>query len=91
MNPFPDAQLEIVKWKDAVGDTTRTHYDEIDKLHLATNINVGWVIREDDELIVLAHGRSDTNEADHLTIPANCILERQGVSSGRKKKKSRSK
>lgn len=87
MNPFPESQLEIVQWHDAVGDSTRTHYESIDDIRLARNTNIGWVIREDDELIVLAHGKSDTGEADHLVIPVSCILDRKRVSRGKKKKK----
>jgi len=74
--PCEKSDLEWIVWKDAVGDSTRTQRDAIAGITLAENINIGWVIREDDELLVLAQGQSSTGEVDHLTIPVNCITQR---------------
>ena len=87
MNPFPNSELEIIQWQDAVGDSTRTHFESIADIRLAVNVNIGWVVDENENRIVLAHGRSDTGEVDHLTIPVDSILERKRVSRGRKKKR----
>lgn len=71
----PDKRkLVWVTWHDAVGDTARTHVDDLAGLSLATNVNLGWVIHEDEKRIVLAHGFSTTDEVDHFTIPRGDIL-----------------
>ncbi len=81
---IPSVQLEWITWKDAVGSSSRAQADGLKQVTLAINTNIGWVAHETDELVVLAHGISDTGEVDHFAIPKSCIVER--VRTGRRKK-----
>lgn len=78
-------QIEFIVWKDAVGDSSRVMIDAVEDVALAVNTNLGWVIHENEDRIVLAHGTSTTGEVDHFVIPKNCIVERIHVSRKRRK------
>lgn len=66
--------LVWVEWQDAVGDSTRTHFEDVGAASLVKNINLGWVLHENASRIVLAHGFSSSGEVDHFTIPQADIL-----------------
>lgn len=74
--PCKKSAIEFVVWKDAVGESTRADETALKNASLAVNTNLGWVLTENDELIVLAHGTSSSGEVDHFVIPKNCIVER---------------
>jgi hypothetical protein len=76
--------LEWVTWKDAVSGSTRSTFDGLAGIGLMTNINLGWVVRETEELIVLAHGIGTSEEIDHFTIAKADIVERRKVITPRK-------
>lgn len=84
----PKAKPEWIVWKDACGDSTRTHVDSIKLAQLVTNTNLGWVIDEDEERIVLAHGTSTSGEVDHLVIPTNCVVSRHKVGERKPRKEA---
>jgi hypothetical protein len=67
-------QLVWVTWRDAQGDSSRTHVDDLAVITLATNVNLGWIIHENDRRIVLAHGYSSSGEIDHFAIPTGDIV-----------------
>ena len=81
----PKVKLEWIVWKDACGDSSRAHVDSIKQAQLVTNCNVGWVIDEDADRIVLCHGNSTSGELDHFVIPTNCVVLREVI--GRRKQK----
>lgn len=81
---IPAVQLEWVTWKDAVGSSSRAQVEGLKQVVLAVNTNIGWVAHETDELLVLAHGVSDTGEVDHFAIPKSCVVERVKVGKKRK-------
>ena len=43
---------------------------------LVTNSNLGFIMHENDERIILVHGLSTGGEVDYFAIPTNCIVER---------------
>lgn len=77
--PCKKNELLFVKWKDAVGDSSRAHRDDVKNASLVTNTNIGWILHEDEERIVLAHGCSTSGEIDHFVIPKGDIVERTYV------------
>ncbi len=77
--PCPKNSVVWICWRDAVGDSIRTPAESIDNICLVTNINIGWIIHENEERVVLAHGSSTSGEIDHITIPTNCICEREYI------------
>ncbi|MGH7194627.1 MAG: hypothetical protein ACREJM_14005 [Candidatus Saccharimonadales bacterium] len=79
-------RLEWVIWKDACNASCRVGVDAVKDVQLVTNANLGWVIHENAERLVLAHGQSTSGEIDHFVIPVNCILERRKVCPPAKRK-----
>jgi hypothetical protein len=71
--PCKKAELVSITWVDAVGESMRLTEDDID-CKLATNTNVGWIVRETDDVVALAHGMSSTGEYDVFKVPKSCIL-----------------
>lgn len=68
-------KLVVVKWYDAVGESTRCHIDSLSECRLAVNVNVGWIVHRSDVRLVLAHGHSDSGEVDVFVIPLTCVIE----------------
>ena len=87
--PCEAGQVEFIIWRDAVNMSTRSHVAELDKVRCAHNTNLGWVMNENADRVVLAHGISDTGEVDHFVIPKNCIIERVPIISKVTKRKVR--
>lgn len=83
-------QIEWIVWRDACADSMRSHLDSVNELRLVTNANVGWVLDENEERIVLAHGQSTSGEIDHFVIPTNSIVERVRIVAPRDGKRGRS-
>lgn len=82
---IPDkSQMVWIVWKDAVGDSSRMMADSVRDAQLVINVNCGWIIHENEERIVLAHGLSTSGEVDYFVIPSNCILERKPIIKARK-------
>ena len=77
--PCEDREIVWVVWVDAVNLSTRVHYEAVRDCSCATNVNVGWVVDENDKRIVLAHGKSSTGEIDVFVIPVENIIERKQV------------
>ena len=76
-----------IRWRDAVGNSTRAQVEDAANAQLALNTNIGWVLHENAERLVLAHGVSSTGEVDHFVIPIACIVERRPVVPPRSGKK----
>lgn len=71
------SKLVWIVWKDAVGGSNRSVPEALKDIRLVTNINLGWIVHENRERIVLAHGRSSgTDEIDNFVIPKKNIVER---------------
>jgi hypothetical protein len=86
---IPDRRkLVWIIWKDAVDCSSRVHTDCLKDVQLATNTNIGWIVEEDAERVVLAHGFSTTLEIDHFAIPVSCIVRREPVVMARKRAKN---
>lgn len=82
-------QLEWIRWRDACAASSRAGEDELAQLRPATNVNLGWVIDENDQRVVLAHGYSSSGEIDHFVIPTACILDRSPIIPPRRTKAER--
>ena len=83
----PEARKVVwIEWHDAVGDSTRTHFDSLSDCQLCKNTNLGWIIHENDKRIVLAHGFSTSGEVDHFTIPQADIISITPVAPPRARK-----
>ena len=65
-----------IVWKDACGDSSRVHIDSVQDCSLVTNANIGFIMHETDERVILVHGLSTGGEVDYFAIPTNCIVER---------------
>lgn len=74
--PCRKSDVEFVIWKDAVSQWSRGQLDEASELGLARNVNIGWVVHENEERIVFCNGTSSTGEMDHLVIPTANVVER---------------
>lgn len=83
--PCRKSDVLFVRWRDACGDSSRAMVEDARKAQLVVNCNVGWLLDEDDERIVLAHAASTGGEIDHFVIPTNCIVERVWVARPTKK------
>lgn len=77
--PCRKEKIVIIWWWDAVSSSSRVQMDETGSLKLAQNCNIGWIAQEDDERIVLCHGKSTTGEVDHFLIPKPNIIKRVTV------------
>ena len=77
--PCKRSQIEFVVWRDAVGQWTRGDLQAAADLQLAINTNVGWIVHECRDRIVLCNGTSSTGEMDYLIIPAGNVIRRQRV------------
>lgn len=65
--------LVWVTWRDAESSSTRTHVEDLADVRLSRNVNLGWVIHENERRIVLAHGFCTSGEVDHFAIPKGDI------------------
>lgn len=70
------SDLVAILWWDACNESTRTDESELAKVKLAENFNVGWIVHENADRLVLAHGSSSSGEVDHFTIPVGNIIDR---------------
>jgi len=83
--------LVWVTWTDAVADSSRIHVDELSQVSLATNVNLGWIIDEDDKRVILAHGYSTSGEIDYFAIPKGDIISMEGAAYTPRKVKKENK
>lgn len=80
MDSLPDRrELVWIVWKDACGSSSRHQVDALSEVQLVTNTNLGWILHENEERVVLAHGFSTSGEVDHFVLPVNCIVKREYV------------
>ena len=82
--PCKRSDLLFIRWCDAVCDSECAQIEEARKAQLAVNVNVGWILHENADRLVLAHGLSSTGEIDFYVIPVANILERLPVIGSRK-------
>ena len=87
----PDEDIVWIIWKDACGDSSRTHIDSVQDCSLVTNVNVGFIMHETDERVILVHGLSTGGEVDYFAIPTNCIVERVYLNRQPRKETKRAK
>jgi hypothetical protein len=79
---LPDKkELVWITWKDAVNTSSRVHWESLKDQCLVCNSNVGWIVHETDERIVLAHGVSTSGEVDHFVIPVADIVTREPITA----------
>jgi hypothetical protein len=84
---LPDRkELVWIVWKDACDSSSRVHVDSIKDVQLVCNANLGWILDENEERVVLGHGLSTSGEIDHFVIPANCIIRRERVVTPRRER-----
>lgn len=81
---YESKEIVWITWKDAVSDSTRLHIDSVSDCALVTNSNLGFIMHENDERVILVHGISTSGEVDYFAIPANCIIERVYLNQPRK-------
>jgi len=74
--PCKKSEVEFIVWKDAVSQWSRGQLEEAAALALAQNVNVGWVVHENEDRIVFCNGTSSTGEMDHLVIPTPNVVQR---------------
>lgn len=74
--PCDKADIEWIRWYDASNQSVRKTPADLEDITPTVNINLGWVMRDDEEIVVLAHGKSKTEEHDIFVIPTCCIIER---------------
>ena len=65
---------------------TRQKREDARNAQLVLNTNLGWIIDENAERVVLAHGTSTSGETDHFLIPVNCIVARIPLATAKKPK-----
>jgi hypothetical protein len=71
-------KLTRIKWVDAVTESAPGWKAEAGFMQAKLSIaeSVGWVIHEDDQLIVLVGSRNDAKQVDgDVTIPKAWIME----------------
>lgn len=84
--PKKPSELVWILWKDAQELSFRATDDDWAGVQLAENINVGFVVDEDSERVLLSHGLSTTKEHDVFAIPTNAIIARIPVVKKRERK-----
>ena len=77
----PDEDIVWIIWKD----------DSVQDCSLVTNVNVGFIMHETDERVILVHGLSTGGEVDYFAIPTNCIVERVYLNRQPRKEPKRAK
>lgn len=82
--PAKKKQLTWIVWRDAIGQSVRTDGDALKSVTLATNCNLGWIVDENEDRVVLANGHSTSGELDTMAIDTRTIIERIPVVSPRK-------
>jgi hypothetical protein len=89
---LPDkSEMVVIIWKDAVGDSSRMAADSIQDAQLVINANFGWIIHQNEERLVLAHGLSTSGEVDYFVIPVNCVIEKRELFPKRQKRQPKPK
>lgn len=83
MNKPKVGMLEWVVWKDAFGSSEREHEDSAESMSPAVMTNLGWVWKENDEVLKLVNGFGSTGEVDVLTILKANIISREPVTKRR--------
>lgn len=71
--------VEVIIWRDAFGTSERIQEAEIPGITVATNVNIGYIIHENDDRLILANGHSTSGEIDHIVIPAENVTARYPV------------
>ena len=66
-------KIVYVEWIDAASYEGWTEKEQVDSLENVICTNVGVLIRQDDEITVLAAGLSPDRYGDLWTIPTRCI------------------
>jgi hypothetical protein len=68
-------KLEKIKWYDS--NITHGWQPDIDNCGLVVCEEVGWVIYENEDEVILARGISDNFYNSPMAIPTGCIIERK--------------
>jgi hypothetical protein len=72
---LPDRkELVWIVWKDACDSSSRVHVDSIKDVQLVCNANIGWILDENEERVVLGHGLSTSGESN--PCPGNSPTQR---------------
>ena len=90
-----DRQIEVVEWIDPYSDDDEwTTISDI-KIDMPTVYSVGHVVREDSQVVVIAHSlgrKSGSDKAEccgMMIIPKHAIKRRRKINVGSRKKKRR--
>lgn len=71
------SKLVGIVWLDAVSGTgDRTRPEDIPKLELSENVNYGWVVHENKDVLVLGNSLCSTGEFDYIVIAQRSIIKR---------------
>ncbi len=68
-------KLEKIKWWDS--NIQHGWQPDIDNCDLALCEEVGWVVYENDEAIIIARGISDNLYNSPMAIAKGCVIERK--------------
>ena len=81
-----DWKVEIIEWFDPYSDDSEWQSVDKIKIDLAMVYSIGHVIKETDEVIVIAHslGRTPSEKTNEccgmMIIPKKCIKKRRKIS-----------
>ncbi len=73
----PMTSVVFIIWRDAVQGYRRTVPAE--DMPLVTRMNVGWILHEDRERIILCRSRCGADGEECVAIPVSAITERLPV------------
>ncbi|MFW9874468.1 MAG: hypothetical protein ACFFG0_15285 [Candidatus Thorarchaeota archaeon] len=66
-----------IRWLDAMQMHDRIYKKDFKRYFgLSRNYNIGWIVDENPERVLLCHGYCSSGEFDILAIPTNAIVER---------------
>lgn len=77
--PCRKKDLEFLKWEDAYGLKDSRPIEDLKELTLAIQVNIGWVILENEKLVIIVNQECTTGEREMTVIPRVNIVEREFV------------
>lgn len=70
-----------ITWLDAAQMHERIREEDFDSyVGLSKNQNIGWILNENEDRVILCFGTCSTGEFDIMAIPTNAIVERETLS-----------
>ncbi len=72
--PATTHQLVWVTWRDAVNQSARIHADDWANVSIVQNKNLGWIVDQNADRLLLCHGVSSSGEFDCFAIPTENVV-----------------